>query len=328
MDNKNTKFFYWQEPLSPTSYNLRHYLKQGAWEAATTSDLADFGEASLAFDEKAALCLEYKHLLAQLLAKEGQSQLMPATYGINDFNWPAILQRMVAEGHKGPFVWILKPALLNNGQGIRIFQSMAELENHFLSSNRLGGEHVLQRYIHNPHLLRDNRKYSIRQFMLLTNDRGAFVYPEGYYNVALVPFDATNFKDLSPHLTNEHLYGQEPNVIQIPSNRFERYEAIYAQIKKMLSVLVKALQHQYPEAFQAKPKDIPTLALFGVDFMLDAEGRLWLLEVNHGPCFPVEKDHPLQPYLYEGFWKAVVDEFVEPMASEEPNAKAKIFEKL
>lgn len=317
-----SKRFYLQKHLSPTAYNLSRYLEARGWQFSTLAQ-ADFSEAHLGFNEDAALCLEYKHLLATLVA-EACPQVMPVTYYIDDHNWPGVLSRLADDFYRKEsyvysqlenLVWILKPALLNNGQSIHLFQNINQLAQHFTQPHRLGGEHVLQQYISNPHLLRDYRKYSIRHFLVLTNFAGAFLYPYGYFNVAMHPYAANNVRDLKSHLTNEHLYGHEPNVIQIPTARFDLHASLYPQIKNILMELVRALQRRFPEAFVFEQRRM--FALFGVDFMVDASGRVWLLEVNHGPCFPVTDEHPLQAHLYKDFWRAIIDYFVLPVANNE-----------
>ena len=51
-----------------------------------------------------------------------------------------------------------------------------------------------------------------------------------------------------------------------------------------------------------------------MDLMLDHDEKLWLLEANHGPCFPVSSDHPLQLPLYQGLWESMLIELLEPLA--------------
>ena len=311
--SSHAKRFYLREHLSPTYYNLSHYLQARGWNASSFLRGADFSEDNLDFNEETAQCLEYKHLLAALISQYCP-QVMPKTYNINDINWPQVLNQLIADEQslQNP-IWILKPALLNNGQHIKHFRNLNKLKQHYSSTNRLGGEHVLQQYIANPHLLRDFRKYSIRQFIVLTNYAGAFLYRHGYFNVALHPYVAHDLADLKSHLTNEHLYGFEPNVIQIPTAQFELFANIYPQIKAILTDVISSLQQQYPESFKVGEQQ--RLALFGMDFMVDATGRVWLLEANHGPCFPVNADHPLQSCLYKDFWNALIDDFILPIAN-------------
>ena len=55
--------------------------------------------------------------------------------------------------------------------------------------------------------------------------------------------------------------------------------------------------------------------------MCDDRDHMWLLEANHGPCFPIEPHHPLQETLYQDFWKAVVAQFVLPITTHHAIAK-------
>ncbi|MGQ3891653.1 YheC/YheD family protein [Legionella sp. CNM-4043-24] len=320
MSARQQLFYYLPEQNSPTQYNLARYLQEAGWLPGPSP--ADFSIAQLDFHEQAALCLEYKHLLAELIAAQNP-ELMPLTFRINDHNWPQVLGRIAASlPHLDRFRWILKPSMLNNGQHIHLFHDLNELEAHFSSSQRMGGEQVLQQYIARPHLLRDHRKYSIRLFMILSHKAGAWLYPKGYFNVARHPFAGDNYEDIRSHVSNEHLYADAPNTIQIPSERFEFFPPLYAQIKNMLTQLIAGLRARYPAAFDPNQPD--ALALFGVDFIVDEQGRVWLLECNHGPCFPISDEHSLQAHLYRDFWRALVNCFVIPMAKPSPDVSQRV----
>lgn len=300
------------EERSPSYYNLAKYLRERGWKSTRISALSHFNETQFNFDAQAAQCLEFKNLLAeldQLYAVNAMSK----TFSINDQNWPHVLSKLAEEGHPS---WILKPAMLNNGQNIKIFNKIAEIEKHYLQSSRMGGEHVLQAYIANPHLIKGPKKghkYSMRLFVVLTNFSGAYLYPQGYFNIALQPYEAANIDNYAAHLTNEHLQPTQHNVIQIPTSRYaDLFKPLYPQIKTITADIIHALQKKHPQAFQCKSN--PALALFGFDFMADSSGKVWLLEANHAPCFPTSETHPLQQSVYHDFWQALIDAFVIPIA--------------
>jgi tubulin--tyrosine ligase len=249
---------------------------------------------------------------------------MPETYCINDLNWSAVLSNIAVKYYMknnqlldqvGNLLWILKPSLLNNGQHIKIFRELSQIEQHYISSNRMGGEHVLQRYITQPHLL-NGKKYSIRMFVILTNYSGAYLYPYGYFNIAVHPYNPNDLFDLNSHLTNEHLREHETNVVQIPTVQFPFFPPIYLKIINIIKDTINGLQKLHPSAFICKNQR--TLALFGFDFIVDANMNVWLLEANHVPCFPNSDDHPLHTSLYHGFWQAFIDNFIVPIAAREP----------
>ncbi|BCA93852.1 hypothetical protein TUM19329_02130 [Legionella antarctica] len=170
-----------------------------------------------------------------------------------------------------------------------------------------------------PHLLKGpekGHKYSIRMFVVLTSYAGAYLYPQGYFNVGLHPYQTNDFSDLRAHLTNEHLSENEFNVVQIRTQQYELFKPFYPKIKAIVSATVDGLRKLYPNAFIAKKKQ--TLAIFGFDFLVDSEMRVWLLEANHAPCFPTSDEHPLQNNLYYDFWQAFIASFVTPTAKQQP----------
>ncbi|BCA93851.1 hypothetical protein TUM19329_02120 [Legionella antarctica] len=139
--------FCLRQSHSPAYYNLCRYLQEQGWRHTRFNYFAHFSEQNFQFNLQAAECLEFKHLLAQLVASFFP-QVMPVTYCINDQNWFLILNQIADEYYRqgsqladqtGDLAWILKPALLNNGQHIKIFHQLSQLEQHYLSGNRLGG---------------------------------------------------------------------------------------------------------------------------------------------------------------------------------------------
>ncbi len=298
--------FYFTDTKLPTQHNLSFFLTQAGWTNRATA-AAHFGDFNLNFDSAVAQSLEYKHLLAALIAGSCP-QIMPRTYCIDDCNWRAVLS---AVAPRLRFPCIAKPSLLNNGQHIKIFTQFEALWRHFSSSKRMGGAHVLQEYLE-PHLLRDCRKYSLRQFVVLTDYNGAYLYKEGYFNVATKAYRPDNFVDLAPHLTNEHLPGACANVVQIPTSTFAFFPELRTQIYSLLTRLMTAIFQQFSTRLNRQQGRI---ALLGVDFIVDKYGQVWLLEVNHGPCFPTTNTHPLYPYLYQDFWPKLIDYFINPIGN-------------
>lgn len=291
---------------SPTYYNIIKCLEKEHWKKTRFQFLSNFNVTHFQFDGQVCENLEYKHLLASLITAQCP-WIAPKTYCINDENYPDLLTKLYAQDSCS---WILKPSLLNNGQHIQLFSSIEHVMAYYRQNKRMGGEHVLQQYIDNPHLLRGH-KYSIRVFLILTNYAGAFIYPYGYFNIAREAY-CPDFQDKRPHLTNEHLYTDESNVIQIPSEKFDFFPHIFLEIQKMSSILVDALKSKYPNAFNCKNKHC--VEIFGLDFIVDADKKVWFIEANQRPCFPIEDEHPLQSYLYDHFWQEFVASFVLPIA--------------
>lgn len=318
-----TSRFHFSENHSPTQHQLARFMQFAGLKRTRWARLAQFNESHLNFASDACECLEFKHQLAHLVQIYCPA-VMPETYRFDSFSWVTALndlanshymtQRFLADKVEG-MAWILKPALLNNGQHIKIFDRLSQIESHFLQSHHLGGPHVLQRYIGSPDLLNE-RKYSLRFFVVVTQEAGAFLYQHGYLNVALAPYDDQDFNRLSAHLTNEHLNHDDVSVEQIPTLGQSGYATWYPQIKSIVKSVSSGLESAFPHAFAHSKKR--TFAVFGFDFMVDRQQRVWLLEANHGPCFPIDENHRLQQSLYRPFWEAMVHQFVLPITTKKP----------
>lgn len=305
------KKFHLLAEKSPTHANLARYLKAQGWQPTPCSKLAAVNEAWLQFSPLISETLEYKHLLAAFLQQNQLTYLMPETFFIDDQTWPAVLAKM-DQLLPVNTPWILKPSMLNNGQHIHLFHDLNAVEAHFISSQRMGGPQVIQRYIVKPQLIQGpaaGHKFSIRTLLVLSTHAGAALFPSGYLNIALKPYQEDNFSQLSSHLTNEHLDDERLNVVQRLSDEMAIYQPYKTRITQHCKALVNALNSQFADVWQDKQ---PRIACFGIDFMVEAaDDKLWLLEANHGPCFPIEDSHPLFNILYRPFWQQLIKRFID-----------------
>jgi hypothetical protein len=303
------KKFYLLENTSPTHANLARFLKAEGWKPSRISLLTSFNEEWLSFSPLISETLEYKHLLSAFLQKNELGYLMPETYFIDDEIWPEVLNE-ISHKNSVQMPWILKPSMLNNGQHIHLFQDLNTVETHFLSSQRMGGPQVLQRYIIKPQLIQGplaGHKFSIRVLLVISTHLGSALFPSGYLNIALKPYQENNLHQLEAHLTNEHLNDERLNVVQRLSDEMAIFQPYKANILKVCRLLIKSLKKQFPIILQDNQ---PRIACFGVDFMVEADNKLWLLEINHGPCFPVDDTHPLFEVLYRPFWQQLIKKFI------------------
>ena len=71
-------------------------------------------------------------------------------------------------------IWIVKPTNNNRGNGIRVFNTFAAIDEH-LRKKSLGTQIVVQKYIERP-LLYKGRKFGIRQLVLVDNKMNIYVY--------------------------------------------------------------------------------------------------------------------------------------------------------
>ena len=259
-------------------------------------------------------------------------------------SWERNEARAVAEEREW---WILKPGMSERGQGIRLFSSEEELLEIFEGWDPEGsvdGEDdgvkdgdesddkgdgimtsqlrhfIAQPYIHPPFLLPSphpsaGRKFHIRTYVLAVGALKLYVYKSMLALFAAEPYtppSATSDPnaDLSKHLTNTCLQTAEREgsvelFWSLPSSVDK--ESIFDQICTTTASVFEAAARSMGIHFQPLPN---AFEIFGLDFLVDAEGTAWLLEVNSFPDF-AQTGSELQE-LVKGLMEGVVDVAVAP----------------
>ena len=189
---------------------------------------------------------------------------------------------------------------------------------------------IAQPYITPPLLLPPphpsaGHKFHIRTYILATGALKVYVYK---HMLALFAADAYTTpgnppnEDLSRHLTNTCLQqtgDREGSVyaywdlpahipsLQESSNRVDWKDDVFQQVCKITGEVFEAAARSMSVHFQPLPN---AFELFAVDFLVDASGSAWLLEVNAFPDFAQTGDE-LQGLVAELF-AGVVDVAVRP----------------
>jgi hypothetical protein len=248
--------------------------------------------------------------------------------------------RQEENANEGKEWWILKPSMSDRGQGIKLFSTMEELQSIFdkwdedlptsddeeaeeeegVSEERSTKDYittshlrhfVAQPYIHPP-LLVESRKFHIRTYVLALGRLQVYVYNQMlalFAPAAYVP----PWKDASPsaHLTNTCLQGSSPSPSSV--QLFDNLplpdmlkNSIRSEIGDIVGELFEAAARSMTVHFQPLRN---AFEVFGVDFLVDAEGRTWLLEVNSFPDFK-QTGGELRGVV-ERFWEAVLRRVVE-----------------
>lgn len=328
------KSFYFFSYRPAIRYKISQKLLSLGWHEAKNSHEASFNDNNLTLNDEVSKHLEYKHLLANLVARYCP-QVMPLTYSINDINYPQVIAKIIYEHYmkNGRYEkdvpdlkWILKPSTLNNGDEIKLFNNVEELKKHYQSTQRLGGEHVVQQYIPNPALI-NGRKFTFRLPVILTNYAGVFIYHEGYINISALPFNLNdNFVNKKTHITNYVIDGEFAHIEQRLIHSLDNFSDLYQQMSVIVHCVIKALLKIAPHYL--KYKNINIFEIFGFDFILDTNGKLWLLEINQGPDAPTFEDNVLDKTLWNHFWDDIVKDFVIPIALNKPLEQYKHFQQV
>eukprot|EP00927_Polykrikos_kofoidii_P053939 TRINITY_DN48453_c0_g1_i1.p1 TRINITY_DN48453_c0_g1~~TRINITY_DN48453_c0_g1_i1.p1 ORF type:complete len:688 (-),score=130.94 TRINITY_DN48453_c0_g1_i1:94-2157(-) len=238
----------------------------------------------------------------------------------------------LAEGDAHPeSVWVLKPSRGSGGKGIELVRGAKELRQRLFppprdmaeEAPRSGGPTptegwVVQRYVERPLLLR-GRKFDLRAYCLVarTTPHLWFFHP-GYCKVSLEAYDAANLDNRFAHLTNACVQKQHPQYRSLLRGQHIWSEAeaeaeLLATGRRVVEdgPLWPALHGQMKQAitwlFEAS-KDLLQrrrgfFDLLGLDFLVDEDFGLHLLEVNSNPAIWFDSSPILQklvPQLVSG----------------------------
>ncbi|XP_038607255.1 tubulin--tyrosine ligase isoform X2 [Tachyglossus aculeatus] len=164
--------------------------------------------------------------------------------------------------------------------------------------DKQGQVHVIQKYLETPMLLEPgHRKFDIRSWVLVDHQYNIYLYREGVLRTSSEPYSIANFQDQTCHLTNhciqkEHSknYGKYEEGNEMFFEEFNQYltsalnitleNSILLQIKHIIRSCLTCIE----PAISTKHLHYQSFQLFGFDFMVDAELKVWLIEVNGAPA--------------------------------------------
>ena len=228
-------------------------------------------------------------------------------------------------------LWIVKPGEnTNRGNGIiitnKIDTVISEVSSVFKA--QVLNSFVVQKYIEKPFLI-NKRKFDLRLYSLCTSVNGvfqAYFYQEGYLRTACKVYNS-NDMDKFIHLTNDAVqnkcedYGKWENGNKLSYNDFQRYldmKKINVKfVDQVIPKLKKIVQDTVKATWMKMNKEMRFLGfeVFGYDFLLDANFKPWLLEVNTNPCLELSATNLARiiPAMLENTLKLIIDPlFPEP----------------
>ena len=224
------------------------------------------------------------------------SPRFPATFLMPE-DRDALLAHATAEPSA---LFIAKPRRGTGGQNMTISRDARAL------SER--ADVVVQRYIDRPYLV-DGRKGHVRLHGLVTSldPFRAYLHAEGIVRFAPQPYDSSDsaLADVHAHITNTALHQGHPNLVVSQKAEEENVGAVWslsayldrlkadgvdvAALREEMKVLARGflrmvhaegvfgLQAKFPRrAFPAK--------LFGLDVLIDADAKPWLIEAQRKPA--------------------------------------------
>lgn len=276
------------------------------------------------------------HTVQHYVAKHPDCALraaFPATYQL-EVDYAEFLDDALDDAYElrgeielGDKTWILKPSMSDKGQGIRIFKTVDQLQEIFDSFEEGEEEEeeeeeskngvivsqlrhfVVQEYQNYPLLLSlyNLRKFHLRTYVVCKGNLHVFVYENMLALFAEKPFrrptdgPEDEVIDLAAHLTNTCLQeGNDPLVVPFwdMEGMDEKHKAaIFDSVKQICADLYNAAFSVDRINFQ--PLD-NAVEIFGVDFLVNEDFGVKLLEVNAYPDFK-QTGEALRPVIEQLF---------------------------
>lgn len=221
---------------------------------------------------------------------------MPESYIVKDFQGLLeVMERLHASEDTtimmSPSFWVLKLSDASNAYGIHFFSFQKDVgstwgnkEAIMQSFGQERGIRILQRYIQPPPIL-GGRKFHIRALVLVVGNMDVCLYKDMRVLISPEPLSWGNTLDLHQHITNR-------------SFNLRHFAYKESQCNVSLSSCKELLPYDIPNQVNAICRDVfislsrkrskfftlpNCYELFGLDFMVNQEGKVFLLEANPDP---------------------------------------------
>jgi hypothetical protein len=209
----------------------------------------------------------------------------------------SLIKECVPPKHCQKNMWLIKPANMNQGRGIEVIHDLKDAVK-FLDSRERNSAWVLQKYIEKP-LLYTERKFDLRLWVLMTCKNELFLYQEGYMRTSSDVYNTEN-KNNYVHLTNNCLQKHGDNYGKWEDGNTLSFQTLEAFLKDYFKkddldltrdVLTRIKDIMIDTYLSVKKilnpnKRTNVFELFGYDFLIDEDLRVWLLEVHLHPSLP------------------------------------------
>ena len=215
----------------------------------------------------------------------------PRVYSMPE-DYFALQEAAAAEPDK---LWIQKPKGLSRGRGIQVLGDAALAPK--------SDDWMVQEYLHRPHLY-DGHKYVLRCYVVVRSidPLRVYWYEEGFAKLASEKYstDPSSLKNLFVHLTNPDVNEENEDapasVVFISFTKFRQWlrdqghddGKIFQELEDLIVLTMMSVRERMLRRVTAS--DVYAdgcYELFGLDCMLDADLKPWILECNLSPSLDV-----------------------------------------
>ncbi|CAH1239473.1 TTLL10 [Branchiostoma lanceolatum] len=237
--------------------------------------------------------------------------------------------------------WICKPTGMNRGRGIFFISSQEEVSSlqerlEVMTQNSKRARlpykgpmaRVIQRYVNKP-LLLDGKKFDIRVYMLIacTNPYMVMYHP-GYARLCTQDYSADDL-NITAHLTNQWIQKKDPNYEEVKDETVWSMEHLNDYINEtcaddkglpqdwVFNGLTRRMKDIMLHCFHSVRHKIQCrlgyFDLYGFDFLLDEDMKVYLLEINVNPALHTNCE--------------VLQDMIPPLVEETVRVSLETFEK-
>ncbi|PWW33829.1 hypothetical protein ACRHM7_07240 [Chromohalobacter israelensis] len=213
--------------------------------------------------------------------------------------------------------WILKPSNASKGKGIRLLDDAADAPRQ--------ANWLVQEYLDEPHTIRGH-KYVLRLYVLLASldPLRLYVYRQGFAKLASAPYDHDDTGNLYSHLTNPDINAHNTEAeVPVEFIDLDRYRdwlrqqghddnALFARLHDQLTLTVIAAVDSFRQRCADEGVDSRGgYELLGIDCLVDADLKPWVLECNLSPSLGVCAGPDSGGPLEETIKRRLVEDMVE-----------------
>ena len=285
-------------------------------------------ESNQLLTDKKNLC----EVMKEFYEKTGKEPAVPLTFVVDsvDSEEFARLKRYheSLEVYSKVPMWIVKPGENSNrGNGIYVTSDLTKIIETVKSSSSC---FIVQKYIDRPFLIH-KRKFDIRLYTLMTSVNGViqcYYYNEGYLRTSCKEFTTKNLSNNFIHLTNDAIqkhaddYGKYENGNKLSYSDFQRYLDSHCAYRHFFNEILPEIKEIVKDSVKASYLKIDpyrrthSFEIMGYDFMLDADLKPWLIEINTNPCLELSSTILVRiiPAMVENVMRIALDTvFPEPL---------------
>lgn len=247
---------------------------------------------------------------------------LPATFNMPD-DWEALQD---AANARPSTAWIVKPANGARGEGIYLIDSAAQ-------APRQPGW-IVQQYLDQPHTL-DGYKYVLRVYVLISSLEPLCIerFTEGSVKLASAPWDPAERDNVYAYLTNPDVNARNPDggvtflslsayAERLRQTGHDPEQLMRAIDELIVQTVIAATDGMRKRCADAQVATTQVYELLGLDCLVDATLKPWLLECNLSPSLEICADEATGGRVERVMKQALVEDLLVRVGVVNPPSQA------